>query len=99
MEFRKIEIKEQEPVGLAPLPPKEMPGKDAAPFPVEEGFVSLFNGKDLTGWKINGRENWRVVNGVLTGSQGANLRSIATPRDDYGDFHLRLEARLNEDGN
>jgi hypothetical protein len=32
-----------------------------------QGFVSLFNGKDLTGWKIPKGDNghWKVVDGVI----------------------------------
>ena len=35
-----------------------------------DGFVSLFNGRDLTGWKMHAGQpgNWRVENGVLLGS-------------------------------
>ena len=30
----------------------------------DEGFVELFNGKDLDGWKIGGKEDgWKVVDG------------------------------------
>ena len=32
-----------------------------------DGFVSLFNGKDLSGWKIPEGDNghWKVLNGVI----------------------------------
>ena len=37
----------------------------------EEGFVSLFNGKDLTGW--NGDESiWSVQDGAITGCMSIN---------------------------
>ncbi len=38
--------------------------------PDNDGFVPLFNGKDTKGWKTHSsqRGNWRVVNGILTGS-------------------------------
>ena len=88
IEFRKIEIKEFIPVAAPPLPP----------LVAAEGFVPLFNGKDLTGWKSSGPQprDWQVIDGVLTGS-GPNLKMLYTPRDDYGDFHLRVEARYNVD--
>ena len=35
-----------------------------------EKWISLFNGKDLTGWTSRGVVNWKVVNGVITGSGG-----------------------------
>ncbi len=91
IEFRKVEIKELEPVAEAPPRP--------APMPAADGFVSLFNGKDLTGWKsAQGQpHDWKVQNGILTGV-GGRLNMLYTPRDDYTDFHLRAEARINDDG-
>ncbi len=62
--------------------------------------MSLFNGKDLTGWKTHPaqRDNWRVENGALVGS-GPTTSYLYTERGDYGDFHLRVEARINHQGN
>ncbi|MGO9466281.1 MAG: protein kinase domain-containing protein [Isosphaeraceae bacterium] len=64
------------------------------------GWISLFNGKDRSGWKTHRsqRGNWRVKNGILIGSGPANSH-LYTDRGDYGNFHLRLETRLNEGGN
>jgi len=65
-----------------------------------EGFVPLFNGKDLTGWKTHPSQpgNWRVENGVLIGS-GPATSHLYSERGDYKDFHLRVEARINDNGN
>jgi hypothetical protein len=97
IEFRNILIKELPPVAVAPIPPA--PAAGAAPFPPDAAFTSLFNGKDLTGWKNSkpGPGNWRVIDGVLTGA-GPNMGDLYTPRDDYADFHLRVEARINDAG-
>ena len=37
------------------------------PAPVDLGpqWVSMFNGKDLTGWKIIGKERWVVEDGTI----------------------------------
>ena len=36
---------------------------------VEEGFVSLFNGQDLTGWsKRGGSAEYKVANGCIMGT-------------------------------
>jgi hypothetical protein len=69
-------------------------------IPSADGFVPLFNGADLTGWKTNDKlaGNWRVENGVLVGS-GPDLGILHTTRDDFKDFHLRLHARIKESGN
>jgi len=38
----------------------------AAPSALDQGFISMFNGKDLTGWDGNPRL-WTVKNGAITG--------------------------------
>jgi hypothetical protein len=64
----------------------------------KDGFVSLFDGKDFTGWRFgNGSaleklpSNWKVEDGVikLTGGGSPHLAS----QWDYDDFDLRLEWR------
>jgi len=55
--------------------------------------VTLFNGKDLTGWKTLGtRENkWKAVDGILTNQEtGANLRTV----DEFRDFKLHIEFKI-----
>jgi hypothetical protein len=37
---------------------------------VEPKWVSLFNGKDLTGWTVRGKATWSVQDGVLVGVGG-----------------------------
>lgn len=66
---------------------KTTPAKDHA-------WVSLFNGKDLDGWKAPEESDWRVENGVLTWSS-QNSSQVWTERDDYTDFHLRAEVRIS----
>lgn len=63
----------------------------------EEGFVPLFNGKDLTGWHVMGSPSWKVENGILvcTGEGGGWLRSDK----QYENFVLRLEFRISKGGN
>jgi hypothetical protein len=65
-----------------------------------EGWVPLFNGKDLSGWKTDPAQpgDWSVEGGVLKGL-GPDTSHLYTERDDYKDFHLRVEARINEGGN
>ena len=65
----------------------------------QDGWVSLFNGRDLTGWKKHPKQPgiWHVDNGVLVGS-GPTISHLYTERDDFTDFHLRIEARFNKGG-
>lgn len=53
--------------------------------------ISLFNGKDLTGWTPHGGQSrWAVVNGLLTnGGGGGNLITTRT----FEDFKLHVEFR------
>lgn len=62
----------------------------------EQGFTPLFDGKTLAGWE--GKEGiFRVVDGAITaGSLKENIKNnefLCTTKD-YGDFELRLEAKL-----
>jgi uncharacterized protein (TIGR03067 family) len=74
--------------------------KPVSPAPDADGWVQLFNGKDLTGWKPHADQpgDWRVEDGVLVG-RGPRKSHLFTDRGDYADFHLRVEAKLEPGGN
>jgi hypothetical protein len=70
----------------------------------KEGFVDMFNGKDLTGWNTTG--NWVVeTNNVITlkprpGEQGwKRYDAYLRTERKYKDFILDLEFKFNKDGN
>jgi type 1 glutamine amidotransferase len=68
--------------------------------PVPEGFVSLFNGKDLSGWKVPADDNghWKVIDGVIdydAQSEASGDKSLWSDRE-YGDFVLDVDWRLKE---
>ncbi|QEC53697.1 uncharacterized protein DUF1080 [Anseongella ginsenosidimutans] len=59
----------------------------------DDGWVDLFNGKDLSGWEqVNGTAEYRVENGEIVGTTvtGSPNSFLATDRE-YGDFILELE--------
>jgi hypothetical protein len=64
-----------------------------------EGFQSLFNGKDLSGWKVyDGKPDvWGVADGLLY-AQGGGGGWLMTEKE-YGDFELRLEFKMPKMGN
>jgi hypothetical protein len=62
-----------------------------AKAPPQSGWVSLFNGKDLTGWKNNGEEKWVVEQGTILCESTANKYGYLTTDKTYRDFHLRLK--------
>ncbi len=63
-------------------------------------FKKIFNGKDLSGWKIHGTEKWYVENGELVCESGPDKQygylSTAQP---YNNFILDLEFKLEANGN
>ncbi|QDU10492.1 DUF1080 domain-containing protein [Gimesia aquarii] len=61
-----------------------------------QGFKSLFNGKDLKGWKHSG--NWRVEEGVISrGGKGGSLVYQTRPMPD--DFELVFEWKVADGSN
>ncbi|MET3879573.1 hypothetical protein ABIE50_004985 [Chitinophaga sp. OAE865] len=69
--------------------------KRTAP-PVWGKPVKLFNGKDLSGWKALGENQWVVKDGILTSPHsGANLISEKT----FSDFKLHVEFRYQAGSN
>lgn len=63
---------------------------------LEEGFVSLFNGKDLTGW-VGATDGYNVENGILycNPKKGGKLMSAK----EYDNFILRFEFLLYTNSN
>lgn len=67
----------------------------------EEGFVSLFNGQDLTHWTVPEGDNghWKVVDGVIDydacSEAPAKDKNLWTVKE-YGDFTLKIDWRLKE---
>jgi hypothetical protein len=65
-----------------------------------DGFVPLFNGKDLSGWIYAGKpsgKGYQVKDGVLfcTEKDGGNLFT----EKQYADFAFRFEFKLEDSGN
>lgn len=58
----------------------------------ENKFVSLFNGKDLKGWKTPaGEHSWKVIDGVIDyEARGGNL----TSEKSFQDYVLRIDWRF-----
>jgi hypothetical protein len=74
--------------------------------PSDDGFTPIFNGKDLTGWKVSAKTGhsrasknttggkWVVEDGVMVGSQDipGNGGIIITEKQ-YGNFEVALEMK------
>lgn len=72
------------------------PSSSGEDKPLEDGFVSIFNGKDLTGWEGD-KSLWKAVDGHLVGdSPGIKKNEFLATEKTYGDFELRLEFKLHK---
>jgi hypothetical protein len=75
-------------------------GLRAADNQPPEGFVALFNGKDLTGWKVPAGDggHWKVVDGVIDYdalSEAKGDKNLWHDRE-LGDFVLLVDWRIKE---
>jgi len=63
-------------------------------------WKSLFNGKDLTGWKPIGTAVWKVEGGVIVGGQDGDPKraGLLATTDEFKDFELTLEFMIDEHG-
>ncbi|MBM3738656.1 MAG: DUF1080 domain-containing protein [Acidobacteria bacterium] len=60
-------------------------------------WVSLFNGKDLSGW-TGSKRHWRVENGVIVGTTDEHPTELNTfliyEKKPFADFHLSAEVKI-----
>ena len=80
---------------------REIPADEAhailnASGSADEKFVSLFNGRDFTGWKGD-LENYEVKDGAIACQAGKGGNCIT--EKEYSDFITRLEFKLPPGGN
>jgi hypothetical protein len=70
------------------------------PLQAPQGFSSLFNGSDLSGWRVPEGDNghWKVLDGVIdydAESESKGDKSLWSERE-FGNFVLRLDWRIKE---
>jgi Domain of Unknown Function (DUF1080) len=89
--------------------PQDIAAKTQETWQPESGFISLFNGKDLSGWTympgdaFDGKtaasdERYSAADGVLTvhpQAAGPRLRQLWTVQTFPKNFHLKLEFRAS----
>jgi hypothetical protein len=65
----------------------------------DAGWVKLFNGKDLTGWKTHpdDKAKWEVVDGAIVGTGPPG--HLFSERGDYENFRFRVTAKIRDKGN
>jgi hypothetical protein len=66
---------------------------------VPEGFIPLFDGKDLDGWKVfDGKKDaWGVEDGMIVTKSGGGGWLLTDK--EYGDFEVRVDFKMSEGGN
>ena len=66
-------------------------------FAAEDGWLALFNGKDLSGWvQRGGKAKYVVQDGVIVGSTVLNTaNSFLCTEKEYGDFILELDFKVD----
>jgi len=73
-------------------------------FKVEEGYVSLFNGKDLAGWKygketdLTGKtetadKRFRVEGGLIIAEEGKGIKDLYTVKNFDKEFNVKIQFR------
>jgi hypothetical protein len=77
-----------------------VPRVSAADNQPPAGFVALFNGRDLSGWRVPEGDNghWKVINGVIdydAQSEAKGDKNLWTERE-FRDFVLRVDWRIKE---
>jgi len=74
-------------------------GVSAPSIGADDDWVSLFDGKTLSGWTKagNAASKWEVVDGVIVGSGPASM--LYSPKGDYKNFRFRAEVKINDHGN
>jgi RNA polymerase sigma factor (sigma-70 family) len=90
---QKHQLRQQESAG-----PETILGTPAS----VDGFTTLFNGTDLTGWKYN-TQVWSVVNGTIVGrlAPEASMQNhcLIWAGGEVDDFELRLKFRTTGNAN
>lgn len=71
-------------------------------FAIEEGFVSIFNGTDLNGWKVKGGyAAYKAEDGVIVGTCTPDTpgNTFLCTEKEYGNFILKMEFKFVVNGN
>ncbi len=64
----------------------------------EEGWIELFNGKDLSGWtQKNGTATYEVKDGTIVGTtKTGSPNSFLCTDEEYGDFELQFDVKVHD---
>src|SRR5260370_34812691 len=74
----------------------------SVPATVEPGFISLFNGKDFTGWKIGGpTESFKIEDGAIVANGAASHCHYdgSFRNHSFPNFELKVEVMTRPGAN
>ncbi len=84
---------------MGPLKQKSIAPTESCPRD-ESGFVPLFDGKSLAGWrKAGGGATYSVDDGCIVGRVGPGPNTFLCTEKNYGDFILKVDVKLDIPGN
>ncbi len=67
---------------------------------LEEGFVSLFDGKSLAGWKINeSPESWKIEDGMIVAHGARSHLFYDADGKPFKNFHFKAEVKTTPGSN
>jgi LmbE family N-acetylglucosaminyl deacetylase len=69
------------------------------PATTRSGWIALFNGRDLSGWKPHGRERWVVDGGEILGEALTKEYGYLSTEKNYRDFELKAMFKAEGAGN
>ena len=62
----------------------------------KDGWVTLFNGKDLNSFNVIGTANWQIVDGAVQANMGTGY---LVSKENYTDFEIKVEFWSSNGGN
>jgi len=85
-------------VDTTPSGPLKSAGSTDPEKLLKDGYISMFNGKDMTGWIVPEGDNghWKVLDGVIdydASSEAKGSKNLVS-KDKYGDYTLHIEWRF-----
>lgn len=67
------------------------------PDEIAAGWITLFDGETLFGWKANNDVNWTITDGVVHADKGPIGLLLTTT--EFADYELKCDFRLEKGGN
>jgi len=82
---------------ITPLRAEESALNKLTPDQIAAGWIQLFDGESLFGWKSTGHNNWHVENGAITADSGPI--GVLHPTMEFADYEFFCEFQIDKDAN